>query len=75
VKAGVRFALRAHILPAGATGFPSRSACVAARSEREVGGGRSLERGSGRRRGELMRRALAGLMQQRSGIIVGVVCC
>ena len=40
-------------------------------SGREAGRGRYLERGRWTAQGEQMRRALAGLMQQRSGIILG----
>ena len=41
---------------------------MAAPSGREAGRGRYLERGRWTAQGEQMRRALAGLMQQRSGI-------
>jgi len=55
------------------SGFPSRSSCtgkVGTRSQLcEV-----VERGRWEAQGELMRMALAGSMQQRSGIIVGAVC-
>jgi hypothetical protein len=48
VRAAVRYAFRAHRLRSGATGFPSRSACVAAGSGREAGGVRSWSEGGGR---------------------------
>ena len=48
----------------GATGFPSRSRCMAAQSGREAGGLRVLERGRWTVQGELVRWALAALIQQ-----------
>jgi hypothetical protein len=41
---------------------------------READRARFLKRGGGTTQGELMRKPLAGPMQQRSGIIIGAVC-
>jgi hypothetical protein len=61
-----------HLRP-GATGLPSRSAAWRDQDVKPaVGGAWSV--GCGGRRGELVRRALAGSTHQRSGSIVGAVC-
>jgi hypothetical protein len=62
-EGGSEVPLGSHSRP-GATRFPSRSACVAARSGREASRVRYLERWRWTAQGELMKRALVGLMQQ-----------